>query len=132
MELLSISLSNRLAILFCSRMTLYDSLRQHGPEYLIGRVIRIQDAIMEVSSILATGASMIIYELNSTTFMPLVLKVPRAAPGSSEYEFVLRGYRSAIQAIDENLDSQERLVDTMEIEIDGVTCFLQERTTPLG
>jgi hypothetical protein len=110
-------------------MALYDSLREYGAEYLIGHILHSDSAILEVISVLAIGNAMIVYDLNTTTFDPLVLKVPRADVGTAEHERVANHYRWAIEMYEH---ANGRLAETIEIEIEGVPCFLQQKVTPLS
>lgn len=110
-------------------MNLYDSLREHGLEYLIGHVLYSDGVILEIISVLGIGKAMIVYDLDTTTITPLVLKVPRAEVGTAEHERVVSNYRWAIQMYEH---ANGRLAETMEIEIEGVPSFLQVKVQPLG
>ena len=82
---------------------IFDLIEKKGPEAVIGMQIEVSGVQHEVISIEGIGDEMIVYNLRNLQTMKEnhVLKIPRARPGSPEYEKLMRSYELAMEKMSE-------------------------------
>jgi tetratricopeptide (TPR) repeat protein len=80
---------------------LFQLLHERGPEGLVGATTDVEGVPHEIMALKAAGAAMLVYNLRNvqTNEQGHVLKIPRARPGTQEYERVVRSHRLAMERI---------------------------------
>lgn len=82
-------------------MDLYNFLQENEPEDLIGMEIDIHGEPHRIVSIAGIGDSMIAFHLKNLKTLEenKVLKIPRAKPGSKEYDKLMQSYKLSTERI---------------------------------